>query len=78
MQRAVGMVLLACGFISPLQFGERYWREKRSRHSLKMMFPIVFLIFAATFTIRAYRNRVRLSDAAIELRTIRSNGFTIR
>jgi len=69
-QRMVGIVLLAVGSLFLVVFRWGAASGKREASFLELMFPVVYLLFAGVFTIRAFRNFVCLSETSIELRTL--------
>jgi len=46
---------------------------RREPKFLEMMFPVVYLVFAGTMTIRSFHNQVALSESGIELRNFRGD-----
>lgn len=67
-QRVIAILLLIVGLILLLSTWGAVLSGRQDAKFLEMMFPIVFLIGAAFFTIRDFHNSVRLSVQAIELR----------
>ena len=67
-QRVVGTVLFTTGIFFFVAIWGGVLSGLRDATFFKMMFPIVFMLFAALMTFRAFRNSVRFSDQAIELR----------
>ena len=67
-QRVVSIALLVVGLLLTVGI---WWSEltgAREPKLLEMMFPIVFLLLAAIFTLRGFQNTVRLSEDSLEFR----------
>lgn len=64
-QRFVATVLLIVGFFFSVGIWGGVLTGIRDAKFLELMFPIVFTLVAATFTVRAFRNAIYFSDNAI-------------
>ena len=73
MQRAVGIILSAVGVVFLVAFWYGALSGKREPNFWEMMFPVVFILFSALFTIRAFRNSIRITEISIELRGLSGN-----
>jgi hypothetical protein len=69
-QRAVTIVLLVGGLIFSVVIWAGVLTGVRDPKFFEMMSPILFSIVAALFTMAAFRNSVRFSGEAIELRSL--------
>lgn len=69
-ERIVSIVLLVFGLVSPLATWGGVLTGRQDARFLEMMFPIVFSMGAAFFTIGAFRKSVRLTDHRIEVRGV--------
>lgn len=67
-ERIVSIVLLVFGLVSLLATWGGVLTGRQDAKFLEMMFPIVFSMGAAFFTIGAFRKSVRLTDHTIEMR----------
>jgi hypothetical protein len=67
-QRIVTVILLISGLFFSVMIWGGVLAGIREPRFLEMMFPVVFSLAATLFAIRAFRNSVRLSEQAIELR----------
>jgi hypothetical protein len=69
-ERFVAVVLLSVGLLFTTGIWGAVLTGARDPKFLEMMFPIGFSLVAAIFTWRAFRNSVRFSDHAVELRSL--------
>lgn len=67
-QRVVAIVLVVAGLLLLVAFWGGVLSGLRDAKFVELMFPVLFLLLAAFFTVRAFRNSVRPSDQVIELR----------
>jgi len=67
-QRMICVTVLTFGVVFLLAFWGAVLSGKREAKFLELMLPVLFVLFAAVFTIRAFRNVVCLSEDAIEVR----------
>ena len=66
-QRVVAIVMLAAGLLFTVAIWAGVLTGIRDAEFVEMMFPIAFSVLATLFIIRSFRNRIRVSDHAIEL-----------
>jgi hypothetical protein len=66
-QRVVAIVLFLGGLFFMFVIWGAVFSGARGANFVEMMFPIAFSLFAGFFVIRSLRNRVRVSDRAVEL-----------
>jgi hypothetical protein len=74
-QRAICITLCVAGLFILLVFWGGVLTGRREPKILEMMFPVVYLVFAGTMTIRSYRNQVALSESAVELRSLQCDNI---
>lgn len=67
-QRLVSIVLLVVGLLFTVEIWWSVLTGTRETKFLEMMFPLVFSLAAAIFTLRSFQNMVRLSDDTLEFR----------
>ncbi len=72
-QRAVCITLCVVGIFFLLAFWGGVLIGKREPKFLELMFPVMYLVFAGTMTVRSYHNQVALCEESIALRSLRGN-----
>lgn len=70
-QRVIAIILLVAGLFFLVGFWGSVLSGARDAKFFELMVPMLFLLLAVFFTVRAFRNSVRLSDQVIELRSLR-------
>ncbi len=67
-QRVVSIVLLVVGLLLTVGIWWSVLTGEREPKFLEMMFPIVFSLLGAIFTLSSFQNMVRLSEDVLEFR----------
>jgi hypothetical protein len=67
-ERVVSIVLLVAGLLLTVGIWCSVLTGAREPKFLEMMFPLVFSLVAAVFTLRSFQNTVRLSQDGLEFR----------
>ena len=66
-QRLASVILLLVGVVFTCTIWGSLVLGLRDPKPLEMMFPILYTLAATVFTLRSFRNRVRLSQESVEL-----------